>query len=84
MPRPKKIPEYWSRDAYFRLKQWVFERGGRLMYLGGNGIDCEVELPNEASMRCRTWLPAPAGVPHGGPPFANLGLTRLSETAATA
>jgi len=30
-----------------------------------------------------TPLPAPAGVPHGGPPFANLGLTRLSETAAS-
>ena len=30
-------PEYWTREMYFKLKQWVFERGGRLMYLGGNG-----------------------------------------------
>jgi hypothetical protein len=37
-------PEYWSRDMYFRLKSWVFERGGRLMYLGGNGLNCEVEF----------------------------------------
>ncbi|HTL27867.1 MAG TPA: N,N-dimethylformamidase beta subunit family domain-containing protein, partial [Tepidisphaeraceae bacterium] len=56
-------PEYWSRDAYTRVKQWVHERGGKLMYLGGNGIDCEVELPDDKTMRCRTWLSSPAGVP---------------------
>lgn len=37
-------PEYWSKEMYFRLKSWVFERGGRLMYLGGNGLNCEVEF----------------------------------------
>ena len=37
-------PEYWSADMYFRLKDWVFNRGGRLMYLGGNGLNCEVEF----------------------------------------
>jgi len=37
-------PEYWSREMYFLLKSWVFERGGKLMYLGGNGIHCEVEF----------------------------------------
>jgi hypothetical protein len=56
-------PEYWSRDAYMRVKDWVHNRGGKLMYLGGNGIDCEVELPDEKTMRCRTWLSSPAGVP---------------------
>ncbi|MBQ16620.1 MAG: N,N-dimethylformamidase [Planctomycetaceae bacterium] len=40
-------PEYWSREMYFRVKEWVFERGGRLMYLGGNGINCEVEFLDE-------------------------------------
>jgi hypothetical protein len=60
-------PEYWSRDAYARLKRWVYERGGQLMYLGGNGIDCEVELPDDATMRCRTWLPVAAGVPFVDP-----------------
>ncbi|MDB6121224.1 MAG: hypothetical protein JWQ71_217 [Pedosphaera sp.] len=54
-------PEYWSKDAYLRVKQWVFERGGKLLYLGGNGIDCKVEFPNPASMKCNTWLPNPAG-----------------------
>ena len=37
-------PEYWSKDMYFRVKSWVFERGGRLMYLGGNGLNCEIEF----------------------------------------
>lgn len=37
-------PEYWTRTMYERTKAWVELRGGRLMYLGGNGIDCEVEL----------------------------------------
>ena len=54
-------PEYWSKDAYLRVKQWVFEGGGKLLYLGGNGIDCEVEFLNAATMRCKTWLPNPTG-----------------------
>ncbi len=42
-------PEYWTRRMYQRVKSWVFEEGGRLMYLGGNGLNCEVEmLPNDA------------------------------------
>lgn len=37
-------PEYWSAHMYSTLKAWVFERGGRLLYLGGNGLNCEVEF----------------------------------------
>jgi hypothetical protein len=37
-------PEYWSRSMFRRVKQWVDARGGRLLYLGGNGINCEVEM----------------------------------------
>jgi N,N-dimethylformamidase len=37
-------PEYWSRKMYFAVKSWVHERGGKLMYLGGNGLNCEVEF----------------------------------------
>ena len=29
---------------YDRVKQWVFHEGGRLLYLGGNGLNCEVEI----------------------------------------
>ena len=34
---------------YDRLKSWVFERGGRLMYLGGNGLNCDVEFLDEST-----------------------------------
>ena len=37
-------PEYWTRRMYDRVKRWVFEEGGRLIYLGGNGLNCEVTL----------------------------------------
>ena len=40
-------PEYWSNSMYRTLKAWVFERGGRLIYLGGNGLNCEVEFLDE-------------------------------------
>ncbi|HEV2294764.1 MAG TPA: N,N-dimethylformamidase beta subunit family domain-containing protein [Tepidisphaeraceae bacterium] len=67
-------PEYWSRDAYNRVKRWTQERGGKLMYLGGNGIDCEVEFLDGSAMRCKTWLPGPPGTlrfvePDSGRPF---------------
>ncbi|AMV28264.1 N,N-dimethylformamidase beta subunit [Gemmata sp. SH-PL17] len=37
-------PEYWTPRMYARVKRWVFEEGGRLVYLGGNGLNCAVEL----------------------------------------
>lgn len=49
-------PEYWTREMYFAVKRWVFERGGRLMYLGGNGLNCEVTLTPDGIMRCLTHL----------------------------
>src|SRR5262245_29404725 len=52
-------PEYWSEEMYYRVKRWVFERGGRLLYLGGNGINCKVEfLDDETAMRCLNRWPA--------------------------
>lgn len=46
-------PEYWSAPMYHTTKRWTFERGGRLMYLGGNGINGPVEfLDGGAAMRC--------------------------------
>jgi N,N-dimethylformamidase beta subunit-like, C-terminal len=46
-------PEYWSVPMYQAVKHWVFDRGGRLMYLGGNGINCAVEyLDDGSAMRC--------------------------------
>ncbi|HZT32589.1 MAG TPA: N,N-dimethylformamidase beta subunit family domain-containing protein [Bryobacteraceae bacterium] len=49
-------PEYWTREMYLTLKRWVFERGGRLMYLAGNGLNCEVTLNQHGQMRCLTHL----------------------------
>ena len=43
-------PEYWSREMYQAVKRWVFERGGRLVYLGGNGLNCEVTFPDSGTM----------------------------------
>ncbi|HXD86944.1 MAG TPA: carboxypeptidase-like regulatory domain-containing protein [Urbifossiella sp.] len=37
-------PEYWTGRMYDRVKSWVFDGGGKLLYLGGNGLNCEVEL----------------------------------------
>jgi len=45
-------PEYWTRRMYDRVKSWVFADQGRLVYLGGNGLNCEVELLADGSMVC--------------------------------
>ena len=44
-------PEYWSRRMYKRVRNWVFDRGGHLAYLGGNGIDCEVDVVDDTRVR---------------------------------
>lgn len=49
-------PEYWTREMYHKVKRWVFERGGRLMYLAGNGLNCEVTLTRNGVMRCLSHL----------------------------
>ncbi|MGH9405705.1 MAG: N,N-dimethylformamidase beta subunit family domain-containing protein [Terriglobia bacterium] len=49
-------PEYWTREMFRRVRKWVFEDGGRLMYLGGNGVNCEVTLSDCGAMRCLTHL----------------------------
>lgn len=49
-------PEYWSRTMFERVKAWIDERSGKLIYLGGNGINCEVEFLDSATMRCKTQL----------------------------
>jgi hypothetical protein len=52
-------PEYWSEAMYRTVKRWVFERGGRLLYLGGNGLNCAVEfLAGNTALRCLNSWPA--------------------------
>lgn len=46
-------PEYWTREMFRRVEEWV-HRGGHLIYLGGNGLNCEVTIEGD-SMRCLTF-----------------------------
>jgi N,N-dimethylformamidase len=46
-------PEYWSRHMYLELKDWVFRRGGKLMYLGGIGMNCEMGFNTPTSIIVR-------------------------------
>jgi len=46
-------PEYWSKEMYSRVKRWVYEGGGHLVYLGGCGMLAEVEFLDESTMVCR-------------------------------
>ncbi len=46
-------PEYWSKAMYDQVKTWVYERGGKLMYLGGCGLLAEFEMADEYTMICR-------------------------------
>jgi hypothetical protein len=51
-------PEYWTREMYWTVKKWVFEKGGKLLYLGGNGLNCQVEcLESGRSMSCQNAWP---------------------------
>ena len=61
-------PEYWSREMYLAVKTWVFERGGRLMYLGGNGLNCEIIFSEDGSMRCLSHLQSEHGEMGGKSP----------------
>lgn len=62
-------PEYWTRSMFERVVAWV-ERGGRLAYLGGNGINCEVVLRG-SQMWARnqlTGVDGSLGMPHPDDP----------------
>lgn len=52
-------PEYWSTRMYDRVRSWVVDRGGRLAYLGGNGLDCAVEHVGGDALRFRTQAAGP-------------------------
>ena len=60
-------PEYWSRQMYQSVKDWVQQRGGKLMYLGGNGLNCEVEFLGEDQLRFKTYLAPTTGGALGMP-----------------
>ena len=45
--------EYVTKEMYGTLKDWVYQRGGRLMSLAGCGYLCELEFLDEYTIRCR-------------------------------
>lgn len=47
-------PEYWSAHMYDQIKAWVNNRGGKFMYLGGNGLNCEIEVLDDHRMHFKT------------------------------
>ncbi len=80
-------PEYWTREMVQRVKDWV-QRGGCLMYLGGNGLNCEVEILPDGAMRCKTYLaPATGGAlgmpdPHNPEVYLESRMHRAHESEA--
>jgi N,N-dimethylformamidase len=65
-------PEYWSRQMLDALQGWL-ERGGRLMYLGGNGFywvtSIDPDRPHLAEVRrgingTRAWSSRPGELRH--------------------
>ena len=50
-------PEYWTRTMFDRVEAWV-HNGGKLIYLGGNGLNCEVEFSSDGE---RNALPLARG-----------------------
>ena len=76
-------PEYWSRRMYERVKEWAHRRGGKLMYLGGYCLYCEVECLGDDRLRFMTHL-APStggalGMPHPDDPGVYLE-SRMART----
>lgn len=54
-------PEYWTRTMVDRVDAFVHGGEGKLLYLGGNGLDCEVELLDGDVLRFRTERVEPGG-----------------------
>ncbi len=54
-------PEYWTRTMVDRVEAFVHAGAGKLLYLGGNGLDCEVELLDGDALRFRTERVEPGG-----------------------
>jgi N,N-dimethylformamidase len=48
-------PEYWTRTMFSKVDTWIREKSGKLMYLGGNGLNCEVILNSNATMHCLSY-----------------------------
>jgi hypothetical protein len=55
-------PEYWSREQYRRIDEWVKHKGGNFLYLGGNGLNCEGEFLDDGSaLKFYNYMPTSGG-----------------------
>lgn len=52
---------------YQKVKDWVHHGGGKLMYLGGNGLNCEVEFLDGDRLRFKSFLQPSSGGALGMP-----------------
>lgn len=75
-------PEYWSRDMFIRAQEWV-RAGGKLVYLGGNGVNCEVIFEADGAMRCLTHLYSLRGEMGGANADGVLWESRMHRTFAS-
>jgi N,N-dimethylformamidase len=77
-------PEYWTTAMYDRVKAWVYDGGGRLIYLGGNGINCSVDIDGAAmvaqNMNLSEWLPSRSYVGPGALMPSRFGLRHELES----
>lgn len=39
---------------YDQIKKWVQKRGGRFIYSGGDGLNCEIEVLDDHRMHFKT------------------------------
>ena len=54
-------PEYWSRRMFEKLEEYLNRHAGSLLYLGGNGLNCDVDFLNGTNhqvMRCLAQMPS--------------------------
>lgn len=73
-------PEYWSWPMFEAVRAWVLERSGRLMYLGGNGLNCEVELGPDDTMLVHNGDVRKLG-PMTGPDWSRFAARRVPEAS---
>lgn len=78
-------PEYWTIGMYDRVKSWVHQRGGQLIYLGGNGVNCSVDLNGSTmvaqNMNLSDWLPSRSYVGPGALMPSRFGLRHELESS---
>lgn len=72
-------PEYWTYGMFQQVRDWV-HAGGRLLHLGGNGLNCEVELLDDDRLLVHNGDTRTLG-PGDGPDWSRFTARREPEAA---